>query len=137
MPYYPLDALTEDHVLQLCDFYSQEWWTADRTLDDVRTMIAGSAYVYAFGDEQSGRLAAFARVLSDGVFKALIFDLIVDPPHRGQGLGAELMKVILGDARLSRVKHFELYCLPELEPYYAGFGFSADVGGIRLMRRQS
>ena len=47
------------------------------------------------------------------------------------------MKAILGDARLSRVKHFELYCLPELEPYYAAFGFSTDVGGIRLMRRQA
>jgi len=38
------------------------------------------------------------------------------------------------DPRLSRVKHFELYCLPELEPFYESFGFSTEAGGVRLMR---
>jgi hypothetical protein len=36
---------------------------------------------------------------------------------------------------LREVKHFELYCLPELRPFYEKWGFEADVGGIDLMRR--
>ena len=66
--------------------------------------------------------------------KRFIFDVVVDPAHRGRALGRQLMERILSDPRLARVKHFELYCLPELEPFYQRLGFSADVGGVRLMR---
>ena len=137
MSYYKLNQLTEDHVLQLHNFYTREWWTAGRALDDVRAMLSGSSHLYAFADERTRRLVGFARVLTDGVFKAFIFDLIVDPAHRGKALGREMMESILGDPRLARVKHFELYCLPELEPYYDRFGFSTDVGGVRLMRYEA
>jgi len=36
---------------------------------------------------------------------------------------------------LRAVRHFELYCLPELRGFYERWGFSSDVGGIVLMRR--
>jgi len=35
---------------------------------------------------------------------------------------------------LSGVRHFELYCLPELVSFYQRHGFSSDVGGIQLLR---
>ena len=41
----------------------------------------------AFGHDKPGELVGFARVLSDKVFKALIFDVFVDPAHRGRALG--------------------------------------------------
>lgn len=137
MSHYKLVRIDEIDVEQLHGFYAQEWWTSGRRLEDVRAMLSGSSFAYAFRDEESRKLAGFARVLTDGVFKAFIFDLIVAPAHRAGGLGRKIMKTILEDPRLSRVKHFELYCLPELEPYYARFGFSADVGGVRLMRYEA
>ena len=137
MSYYKLNELSEEHVRQLHDFYTREWWTTGRALEDVRTMLSGSSYVYAFCAEGTRRLVGFARVLTDDVFKAFIFDLIVDSAHRGHELGQKIMKTILDDPRLARVKHFELYCLPELEPYYERLGFSGDVGGVRLMRYEA
>jgi len=44
------------------------------------------------------------------------------------------MNLIKTHEKLKKVKHFELYCLPEMEAYYSSFGFSTDVGGIKLMR---
>lgn len=137
MSYYKLAEIDEEHVQRLHDFYTREWWTSGRTLADVRAMLSGSSYVYAFCESDSSELAGFARVLTDGVFKAFIFDLIIEPAHRARGLGRKIMETILGDPRLSRVKHFELYCLTELEPYYERFGFSAEVGGVRLMRYEA
>ena len=133
MLYNNIEQLTDAQAKQLHELYQQEWWTAGRTLEDVRAMLAGSNYVYGICDGDTAQLAGFARVLSDGVFKALVFDVIVDPAHRGQQIGRKLMRRILADPRLAQVKHFELYCLPELEPFYQGSGFSA-VGGVRLMR---
>ena len=54
--------------------------------------------------------------------------------HRGKGLGQKLMSIAKNHEQLKKVKHLELYCLPEMEAFYADFGFSSDVGGIKLMR---
>ncbi len=134
MLYNNTEQLTDEQTKQLHELYQQEWWTAGRTLEDVRAMLTGSNYVYGICDGDTAQLAGFARVLGDGVFKAIVFDVIVDPAHRGQQIGRKLIERILSDPRLAHVKHFELYCLPELEPFYESCGFSADVGGVRLMR---
>jgi hypothetical protein len=44
------------------------------------------------------------------------------------------MSLVKNHDKLVKVKHFELYCLPELEIFYKNLGFSTDVGGIKLMR---
>ena len=81
-----------------------------------------------------GALQAFARVLTDYTFKALIFDLIVSNKQRRKGLGKKIMLKIINHPKLQSVKHFELYCLPEMFNFYEEYGFSADVGKIKLMR---
>lgn len=76
-------------------------------------------------------------MLSDFVWKALIFDVIVAPDSRGSGIGTMLIETILTHPRLARVRHFELYSRPDMEPFYQCFGFSAGVGDARLMRREA
>lgn len=38
--------------------------------------------------------------------------------------------------RRREVGHVELYCLPELAPFYERWGFSTDVGGVLLQRAE-
>lgn len=133
--YRKTHTLADHHVAQLMALYRNEWWTHERTVDDVRRMLAHSDVIVGFEEADSGDLAAFARVLTDFTYKALIFDVIVRPDCRGAGLGKALMDEICRDARLASVKHFELYCTPELKPFYEQWGFTADLGDISLMRR--
>jgi len=130
-------ALTDDQARQLHAMYQEEWWTKGRVLSDVRTMLRHTDYVFGLCEPGSGRLAAFARVLTDRVFKVFIFDLIVGREHRGGGLGSRLMRRILEHPDLRTTRHFELCCLPEMTPYYRRFGFSTDVGGLLVMRREA
>ncbi len=133
--YVVVDALDERHVQQLVALYQDEWWARGRTIDEVRGMLAGSDHVFALCTSPGGQLAAFARVLTDGVFKALLFDVIVAPAFRNQGLGRLLMDAVVNHSALSRVRHIELYCLPEMAAFYEQWGFSTDVSGVSLMRR--
>jgi len=73
-------------------------------------------------------------VLTDFAIKALIFDVIVDSEYRGQGLGKRLLDAVVAHPALQTVQHLELYCLPELVPFYERCGFSDSLGGLRLMR---
>ena len=135
--YNNVDRLTEAQAIQLHALYQREWWTAGRTLEDVRAMLAGSDHLYGICEGETAQLAGFARVLTDGVFKALVFDVIVESAHRGQQIGRKLMERVLSDPRLARVKHFELYCLEEMAPYYEQWGFTSDLGELRFLRRCS
>ena len=128
-----LDALSDGQVDQLVALYQGEGWCRGRERPDVETMLRHSDFVFAYGDAE-GRLAAFARVLTDRVFKALVFDVIVRPDCRGTGIGRRILADIAGHAVLAQVRHVELYCRPELRAFYAAEGF-ADAEGVVLMRR--
>jgi predicted GNAT family N-acyltransferase len=126
-------ALDEAQIGQLHALYQNEWWTRGRSLDATRRCVTGSQICIGLVDGK-GKLAAFARVITDFTFKALIFDVIVAKAARGAGLGQRLFDEITGHDRLRQVRHFELYCLPELFGFYRRFGFSENVGEVRLMR---
>ena len=51
------------------------------------------------------------------------------------GLTDDTGNLILAHPDLARVRHFELYCRPDVGPFYERHGFSTEVGGVRLMRR--
>ncbi|MCB1851156.1 MAG: GNAT family N-acetyltransferase [Gammaproteobacteria bacterium] len=125
--------LNERQISELHQLYQREWWTKDRSLAATKNCVAGSQINIGIVDN-NGTLLAYARVLTDYTFKALIFDVIVSPEQRGSGLGSRLITLIKHHPALSRVIHFELYCLPEMFGFYARHGFSDDVGNIKLMR---
>jgi len=98
-------------------------------------MLEHTKVTVGFCDTESKRLIAFARVLTDYVYKALVLDVIVDAGSRGQGLARALMDAVVGHPSLASVEHFELYCRPELMPLYRQWGFSDDLGDLCFMRR--
>jgi len=134
MPFKKVEKLNEQQIIQLHKLYQNEWWTKGRTLPDVKKMLRHTDIIFALCENQSGKLIAFARVLTDRVYKALILDVIVETDYRSQGLGKQLMEMILDHPQLSQIKHFELYCLPELVPFYKKWGFQDNLGRAIAMR---
>jgi predicted GNAT family N-acyltransferase len=121
----------------LMELYRHEWWTNQRRDEDVAQMLQHSDLVVGVCTDPGGQLVGFTRVLTDGVFKALIFDVIVARPHRHTGLGRQLMDYVLNHSMLAGVRHIELYCKPELIPFYEQWGFTPagpEVNFLRMTR---
>jgi GNAT superfamily N-acetyltransferase len=135
-----LGHLPERHLDQLCELYQAEWWTRGRRRPEVERMLAGSTEVVAAVADVNGeqRLLGFARALSDGAFRAIVFDMIVAPAHRGRGVGRVVLEELLARPSLARSAGVELMCLPEMAAYYERFGFRpGDPGVIRMQRPRS
>lgn len=123
---------SDKHIKQLIQLYKNIGW-GERSVEDVLNCIHGSQLCVGILDNNNN-LIGFTRIISDFIYKALILDVMVNAEYRGSGLGQKLMSTVKGHEKLKNVKHFELYCFSDLEPFYTNFGFSADIDGIRLMR---
>lgn len=111
--------LNDDLTWQLYEMYKKEWWSKDRKVEDIRFMLANSDYVFALIDKENSRLLAFARIIADRIYKAMILDVIVHETVRNRKYGRQIMDAIMQHPEIRRIRHVELYCLPEMEAFYA------------------
>lgn len=130
-----VDTLSESQIEDLYRLFINEGWSKDRSIDDMRRMLDATPVQIAFADAATNRLVAFARVLTDMTYKALVFGVIVDPTWRDRGLGKMLMDALIAHPMLADVRHLELSCKPELQGFYDRWGFRDMGDGIRLLRR--
>jgi GNAT superfamily N-acetyltransferase len=129
--------LNDLQVDQLVALFQEEWWTKGRSKADVVTALSSGGPVFAFIDPDRDELVAFARSMTDGVYKAMIFDIIVKSTWRNTGLGGLLMETVVNDPALIDVKHRELYCLAEMVPFYEKWGFTDHLPGLHFMRKSA
>jgi GNAT superfamily N-acetyltransferase len=67
------------------------YWAKGRSRDTMEAAIAGSARVIGLY-APDGSQAGFLRVISDSTTYAYLADVFVLEPHRGRGLGVELVR---------------------------------------------
>ena len=132
--YRIISELNEQQISELIELYTHEVWSQNRSREDVTKMLAASNVVIGLVDDYD-HLIAFIRVLTDFVYRAFIYDVIVKASHRNQGVGKKLMDSVVDHPRLQTVERLGLSCLPEMIPFYERWGFTSEVGGVQLMAR--
>lgn len=130
------DRIEEGQLADLMALYRQTYWGQERSEEEVRKMLTHTDLVFTLVDTDSGRLVGFARVLTDTVYKAFVFDVIVHEERRGRGLVRRLLDAIVSHPQLSGVKHFELYCRPDVVELYRRWGFDTELSGQVFMRKE-
>jgi GNAT superfamily N-acetyltransferase len=76
---------------------------------------------------------AFARATGDGVFNAIIWDVVVDPSFQGIGLGKAVMERLMEELLEKGIINIALYSEPRVLGFYRPLGFVADPDGIKGM----
>jgi len=78
---------------QLIHLYRQAPWAKHRALEQAQAMLAKTDVVISAWD--GTRLVGFGRVLTDYVFRASIWDVIVDREYQKRKIGTEIVRRIL------------------------------------------
>ena len=130
-----INKLEDYHIEQLMDLYKQCWWAKDRKIEDVRKMLKVSIIIGITNNKND--LIAFTRVLTDGVFKALVLDVVVDEKYRNQKLGEQLLKTVVAHPLIKDVRHLDLNCTEEMIPFYQKFGFTEKFDNLYFMRKSN
>ncbi len=106
------------HLLAL---FEQADWARGRAMEDIKRVLAETDVVISAWD--GVQLVGFARVLTDYVYRASIWDVIVNVSYQDQDIGKGLVKRILGHTSLAQVELFWL-CTRRYQGFYASLGFS-------------
>lgn len=107
------------------------FWARGRSLSQLRRMLAGSAAVASLW--RGKRLVGFARASSDGVFRAVLWDVVIPEDLQGQGLGRQLVEALLNAPVVADVERVYLMTTNSAG-FYQQLGFSL-VNGQQLLRR--
>lgn len=126
--------LNEAHKNDLMQLYKNEFWSHQRLRADVDKMLDNTHLIVGI-ESQNGKLIGFCRLLTDFVYRAILFDVIIHPDYRGQGLGKILIDTVVEHPNLQQVEHIDLCCLPEMMDFYKQWDFTTELGEFRLMRR--
>jgi len=100
-------------------------------------MLAGSDVVISVVEVASGELVGFVRAITDGVYRGVLFDLIVTPRYRGRGLGAELVRRVHDHPAMAGCGRIELICTGSMVPFYERLGYAvAPPERLRMVWRR-
>jgi ribosomal protein S18 acetylase RimI-like enzyme len=93
-----------DQLQHLLDQHS--FWARGRSRGELARMLAGSQAVVSAWHGQ--RLVGFGRATSDGVFRAVLWDVVVAGDAQGQGLGRRLVEALLASPALASTERVYL-----------------------------
>jgi GNAT superfamily N-acetyltransferase len=107
----------------------ESYWAKNIPLEIVTKAIEGSL---CFGIYEGNKQIGFARIVTDYATFGYLADVFVDENHRGRGLSKELMKFIMEQDVVKKLRRFMLATL-DAHGLYAQFGFKKLDGDKRLM----
>jgi N-acetylglutamate synthase-like GNAT family acetyltransferase len=96
------------------------FWAQGRNLEDLEIAIANSNPVVVVWDGDV--LIGFARAISDGVYRATIWDVVVAQDYQGAGIGRKLVETVLSHPLLQRVERVYLMTTQQ-QKFYERIGF--------------
>ena len=110
------------------------FWAQGRSPQQLRRMLAASqAVVSAWRGDQ---LVGFGRATSDGVFRAVLWDVVVAGEEQGQGLGRQVVEALLAAPALTGVERVYLMTTNSAG-FYTQLGFEAINSQRLMLRRKS
>ena len=114
-------------------FHKHAFWAESRTQSDLRRMLAGSTVVVTLW--RGKRMVGFGRAHSDGIHRAVLWDVVVAGDLQGRGLGRRVVEALLSAPAIRNVERVYLMTTNSAG-FYKQLGFDDANPQQLLIRRQ-
>ena len=94
-------------LIKLQQFFNRNsFWAKNRKLNDLKKCLANSDVIISIWSD--GEIVGFGRALSDGVYRGVLWDIIIDENHQGNGYGKLIVKSLLNSKKIKNTKKIYL-----------------------------
>ena len=114
-------------------FHKHAFWAKQRGDAELRRMLRGSDVVVSLW--RGKRMVGFGRASSDGIYRAVLWDIVVAGDLQGRGLGRQVVEALLRSPRLRDVERLYLMTTNSAG-FYQQLGFK-NVDPQQLLIRSS
>jgi len=107
------------------------FWAKSRTINDLKKCLSNSDVVISLwvGKE----IVGFGRALTDGVYRGVLWDVVIDQNYQGKGLGTIIIKNLLSSKEIKNTK--KLYLMTTNKKlFYSQFNFKEVTSQNLLIR---
>ena len=82
------------------------FWAKNRTINDLKKCLAKSDVVISIwvGNE----IVGFGRALTDGIYRGVLWDIVIDQNHQGRGFGKLIVNNLLSSREIKNTKKIYL-----------------------------
>uniref|UniRef100_UPI004048BB6E GNAT family N-acetyltransferase n=1 Tax=Cyanobium sp. TaxID=2164130 RepID=UPI004048BB6E len=113
-------------------FNKHAFWAQQRSYAQLHQLLAGSTVVVSLWEGK--RLVGFGRANSDGVCRAVLWDVVVAGDLQGQGLGRQVVEALLAAPALRGVERVYLMTTNSAG-FYEQLGFRDAAPQVLLVRQ--
>ena len=82
------------------------FWAKDRKIKDLKKCLNNSDVIISIWSNNEP--VGFGRALSDGIYRGVLWDIVIDQEHQGKGYGKMIIKNLLESKKLKSTKKIYL-----------------------------
>ena len=113
--------------------HKHAFWAKQRNTADLKRMLAGSTVVVSLW--RGKRMVGFGRATSDGIHRAVLWDVVVAGDLQGRGLGRRVVEALLSAKAIRNAERVYLMTTNS-SGFYQQMGFELASPQQLLIRNQ-
>ncbi len=99
-------------------------WAKSRSIKDIKKMLSKSSVVVSLWE--GNNLIGFGRATSDEIYRAVLWDIIVDKNYTNSGFGKTIVNAILKNKKI--IKSERIYLMTtNCDKFYSKVGFKVET----------
>jgi len=107
-------------------------WAKNRTIKDLKLCLANSDVIVSLW--LNNKILGFGRALSDGIYRSVLWDIVVDSRHQGKGYGKLIVKALLESKRIKNSEKVYLMTSNQKD-FYCQIGFQEVLSQNLLIKK--
>jgi len=113
------------HIDEYFSLFETTGWNSDYCLTKDELDLSLSNSYYTVSAYEDNKLVGFGRIVSDGVIHAMIYEMIVDPDYQGEGIGSNILNMLVEKCLKNKIRDIQLFCAKGKKVFYERHGFTA------------
>ena len=127
------NLLPNKGLLKLKQFLDRNtFWAKGRTTNDLKKCLANSDVIVSIW--YKNKIVGFGRGLSDGIYRGVLWDIVIDKDHQGKGYGKLIVQKLLNSKQIQKTQKIYLMTTNKKQ-FYSQVDFK-EVTSQKLLIRE-